>query len=495
MNWRAFNALFLREVRRGRKLMIIFSVIAAGATALAFVVSKDASIGVSIMVAFTGIILVFAPLGDLRTDKTLGHLEFDRVLPISHRAMATARLCGAAVRTSPMMLCALPIVVTLDRGHPLDLVRIATGIAVPVFAWFLFTAFTWALMAVNIRWNLRKLWWVPMTIFVGPNILISALPDSTKDAIEVWLKRVGEPTMDFLATPVGLALLLAVLIGIPLLLFWIAISVFASGLERYTYDASGAVAVLGAPPKRELAAAGKGPALAVARYCIRLATEQSRKRLILLGVFVVILVVGSAEMKSYAKFYVRALAALFPAGIAMQLSVARARGNLEGIQQLPHPATTIGAGYLLGIAILSTPGAAVWVLARAVNGTPPTVSNVISLWAWMAGWSWLATVSVVWLTTRRMLMIAAVPVAIVASWVMYVGPDGFVASARTAAAGFAAFRVSAGMAFPLALAFAMMMGGLPLFARGLREYEFAAAKPEGWLSKWATRVRARRGLR
>ena len=476
MNWRAFGALFRREVARGRRSLLLFAVIATVAIALASLAADAASIGLAIGSIIAGLILVIGPLGDLRADKTLGHLEFDRVLPIDHRAMAAARLVGAAVRTSPLLLLSLPIIITADRGHAFGRAQLAVAIVVPVVVWLVLTAGTWAMMAVNIRWNLRRLWWLPMTIAIGPNIVISALPPTAKEAIATAFERTGKPMLTFLATPPGITFMVLVVLAIPVALFWLAVSLFAAGLERYTFDASAAVPMSAAPPKRELASIGRGPALAVARYCIRLATEQSRRRLILLLVFVAGLVLGNHQIRAYAQLYVRVLAAMIPGGIALQLSVARTRGSLEGIQQLPHPASTIGAGYLLGIAVLSTPGAAVWVLARAVTGIPATPGNAMSLWAWMVGWSWLASVSVVWLTSRRTLMIAAVPVLVVATWAAYVGLPNLVDSARAAAAGFVAFRASAGAGFPLALALVMMIGGLPLFARGLEEYEYAARR-------------------
>jgi hypothetical protein len=493
MNWRAFWALFRREVRRGRQSMAIFAGLAALAIVLAIVLSTEIAFVVATMSVMVGLFTVFAPLGDLRTDKTLGYLEFDRVLPIGHRAIATARLFGAAIRTSPLILFALPVVIAVDKGHSFGALRLVAAIGIPLLAWIVLTSFIWALMAVNIRWNLRRLWWLPMTIFLGPNIVISALPPAAKDAIAGVIRRAGTPMLEFLATPIGIGMLIGTLVAIPLVLFWMAISLFASGLERYAFDASGAIAAgLGAPPKRELAAIGRGPALAVARFCIRLATEQSRRRMILLAVFVAVLLFGSPEMKNYVKFYVRALAAMIPGGIALHLSVARTRGTLEGIQQLPHPAITIGAGYLLGILVLATPGAAVWVLARAVNGMPATASNAISLWAWMVGWSWLASVSVLWLTTRRTLMILSVPVLALVTWMMYVGPPNFVESAKNAALAFRDFRGNVGVAFPLLLASAMMIGGLPLFARGLNEYEFAGPKKSGAFSRSLGRVFRRR---
>lgn len=493
MSWRAFWALLRREVMRGRRSTAIFAAIAVVVIVAALMLSKEGSFFAATVGVMVGVFAAFAPLGDLRQDKTLGHLEFDRVLPISHRALATARLLGAGVRTSPLILFVLPFIIAADRGHPFGALRLAAAIAIPLVAWLVVTAFIWGLMAVNIRWNLRRLWWLPMTIFLGPNIVISALPPTVKAAIGTWIEHVGGPIVEFLSTPIGIAVLFVVLLAIPVVLFWLAISLFASGLERYTFDASGAISILGAPPKRELAAIGRGPALAVARFCIRLATEQSRRRIILLAVFVAVLLFGSPEMKNYVKFYVRALAAMIPGGIALHLSVARTRGTLEGIQQLPHSPITIGIGYLLGIFVLATPGAAVWVLARAVNGMPATVSNVVSLWAWMVGWSWLASVSVLWLTTRRTLMILSVPILALVTWITYVGPPNFIDSARAAATAFGEVRAAIGVVFPLTLAAVMMIGGLPLFARGLNEYEFAGATAENWFTRWQDRARARRG--
>ncbi len=494
MNWRAFWALFRREIRRGRQTIAIVAGVALVAIVLTLVLSTETAFLAATMGAMVGLFAMFAPLGDLRTDKTLGHLEFDRVLPIGHRAIAIARLFGAAIRTSPLILFALPFIVAIDRGHVMGVWRLVAAIGIPLLAWIVLTSCIWALMAVNIRWNLRRLWWLPMTIFLGPNIVISTLPQAAKETIVETIRRVGTPILEFVSTPIGIGMLIGTLLAIPLVLFWMAISLFASGLELYEFDASGAVAAgLGAPPKRELAAIGRGPALAVARFCIRLATEQSRRRIILLAVFVAVLLFGSPEMKNYVKFYVRALAAMIPGGIALHLSVARTRGTLEGIQQLPHPAITIGTGYLLGILVLATPGAAVWVLARAVNGMPATASNAISLWAWMVGWSWLASVSVLWLTTRRTLMILSVPVFAVVTWMMYVGAPNFIESAKHAALAFRDFRGDVGVTFPLLLAGAMIIGGLPLFARGLNEYEFAGARKETWFTRWQDRARSRRG--
>ncbi len=352
-------------------------------------------------------------------------------------------------------------------------------------------------MAVNVRWNLRRLWWLPMTIGFSPTIIRSVMPAPwkrfLKESFEGFFDRHGDALLGFAGSAPGMLTITANLISIPLPALYGTVSLFATGLERYTYDAAAAVPMQAKPPKRELAAIGRGPSLAVTRYCVRLAAEQSWRRLILLGVFVLILLFGSGELKSYARFYVRALAALIPGGIALQLSTARARGHLEGIQQLPHPPVKIGAGYLLAITVLAAPGAAVWALARSVNGMQVTVVNTVSLWAWMVAWSWLACVMMLWLNTRRTIMLGSVPVIAAITWVGFVGRAHLVERAKIDLAAFSDFRATAGAALPLAAATLILLIGLPLFARGLTEYEFGGAKKSGLMLRLINR-RAERSL-
>jgi hypothetical protein len=481
MNWRAFGALVRREVRRGRQGMLVLGAAGVAAIAASVLLSADTTEIVGALCIIPALVIIVWPIGNLRSDKTHGFIEFDRVLPISHRALATARLAGAALRTSPLLLLVSPLIISFYRDHQIGAATLTVLLTVvPLCSWIVVSAFMWLIMAINIRWNLRRLWWLPMTIAFGPTFLQSVLPPpwkrAIKEAVSAFFDRNGQAILDFLGSAPGLVSVGLILGAIVIGMLFGTVSLFASGIDRYTYDASGAIEMRAKPPKRELAAIGRGPTLAVARYCIRLATEQSWRRLLLLALFVVVLVFGKAELKQYAQTYVRVLAAMIPGGIALQLSVARTRGYLEGIQQLPHSAMTIGAGYLLGIAVLATPGAAVWVLARAVTGTPPTVTNVLSLWAWMVGWSWLACVTMVWLNTRRAIMLAAGPLLVLAGWATYLGGAGFLAQLRAAVTRYALFRTSAGALLPLVLAVLMMVVGLPLFARGLAEFEFGAAK-------------------
>ncbi len=472
MNWRASGALFRREVRRGRRSIGIYTALMLTGIGLALLLRPEVASMAGALCIIIGIFAVFSPIGDLRADKMQGHLEFDRVLPVGHAVAATARLLGAAVRTLPVLLAPVPLLIGLHRSSETDnppslvLMMIVAG-----GSWLVLTACMWALMAINIRWNLRRLWWLPMTIAFGPRVVISLLPPPATDAMALWFAGAGRAIATFVQSPLGAIVMTLVVLAIPVGLFVAAIGLFASGLDRYTYDASAAVPLRAKPPKRELGAIGRGPVLAVARYCIRLATEQSWRRIMLLAVFVAVLVFGSPVLKDYARFYVRALAAMLPGGIVIQLTTARARGHLEGLQQLPHPPLVVGVGHLLAVCVLAIPGAAVWILARAVTGMAPTAGNAVTLLAWMVMWSWLASVAAVWLTARRAILVGAIPVVLAGAWIAYLGAHRFIASVTAAATRYHDFRGDAGAALPVAFSGLLIVVGMPLFARGLAEYQ------------------------
>ena len=472
MNWHAFGALVRREVRRGQRSVALVTLAMFVGVGLAMTLSLDTAPIPGVLCIIVGVFAIFSPIGDLRTDKMQGHLEFDRVLPVGHSAIAVARLLGAGIRTLPVLLAAVPLLIALHRSAASDSgPGLLLLLVVPVGSWLVLTGCMWALMAINIRWNLRRLWWLPMTVAFGPRVVISVLPEGAKDAIHTWFSGVTSGLASFAATSTGAVVIALVLLAIPVGFFLLAVALFASGLERYTFDASAAVPLRSAPPKRELGAIGRGPTLAVARYCIRLATEQSWRRLLLLALFVVVLIVGSTTLKDYARFYVRALAAMLPGGIVIQLTTARARGHLEGLQQLPHPPVVVGAGHLLSVVVLAIPGAAVWILARAVTGTPPTANNALSLFAWLVMWSWLATVAAIWLTTRRIVMVAMVPLILIGGWIAYVGVPHVLDSFASAATHYRDFRDGAGAALPLSVSCLLIVAGMPLFSRGLAEYQ------------------------
>lgn len=490
MSSRAFSALVRREVFRGRVRLLGCLAGAAAAIVATVVLNGELALVPATISLFVGFVAMFGPLGDLRTDKALGHLEFDRVLPVSHRAIASARFLGAAIRTTPVALFAAPIVLATSPDGTIDLIRVGLAVAVGFTAWVMATAFIWLLMAVNIRWNLRNLWWVPMTIGFAPQIFLSVVPPHVKHSLARSMHSFAGTVIAVASSGVGEAVLLLVLVATPLVLFVAAVSLFASGLERYTYSEA-TVELNRPPPTRELGAIGRGPMLAVARYCIRLATEQSRKRLILLAVFLVALLVGPPTIQQYARFYVRALAAMIPGAIMIQLGAARARGDLEGLQQLPHPAVTTAAGHLLAVAALAVPGAAVWTIGRVVAGESMTVATTVSLFCYVATFSWLAAVGSLWLNKWRVLWLGSGAAALVTAWIWLAGGGSLHAALPIVAAQVKTVRAAIGVTFPILLSIAAMIVGLPLFARGLEEYQ-ATAATRRTAERWAAAQRRRR---
>jgi hypothetical protein len=487
VNSRAFGALVRREIFRGRQRLLaclLAAVVGIGATVVLLgpvaILPATLSLG-------AGLFAIFGPIGDLRNDKVTGNLEFDRVLPISHRAIATARFVGTAVRTTPIVLFAIPIMLATAANDQIGVLRILLAVAIGFASWVILTALIWALMAINIRWNLRNLWWVPMTIGFAPQLLISVLPPETKAAIRSAASHAGNALVAVATSPIGGPVILVILVATPFAMFFAAVSLYASGLERYTYTES-TVQLRGPPPKRELGAIGRGPMLAVAGYCIRLATEQSRKRLILLAIFVIALLFGSQVMQDYARLYVRALAAMIPGAIMIQLGAARARGDLEGLQQLPHPAITTAAGHLIAVAVLAVPGAAVWTLARYIGGDHLTAGSAVSLLSYVILGSWLAAVGALWLTRWRLLAILSIGFALLAAWAWYLSTGNLLTALPTMAANLRSLRATAGVALPIALSVMAILVGLPLFARGLEEYQVTAATKRN-AERWAARRR------
>ena len=153
-----------------------------------------------------------------------------------------------------------------------------------------------------------------------------------------------------------------------------------------------------------------------------------------MAVFVVALLFGSQVMQDYSRLYVRALAAMIPGAIMIQLGAARARGDLEGLQQLPHPAITTAAGHLIAVAVLAVPGAAVWALARYIGGEHLTAGSAVSLLSYVILGSWLAAVGALWLTKWRLLAIVSIGFALLAAWAWYLSTGNLFAALPTMAA-------------------------------------------------------------
>ena len=138
--------------------------------------------------------------------------------------------------------------------------------------------------------------------------------------------------------------------------------------------------------------------------------------------------------------------------------------------------------------MLAVPGAAVWTLARYVGGEHLTAGGAVSLLSYVILGSWLAAVGALWLTRWRLLAIVAVGFASLAAWAWYLSTGNLLAALPTMAADLRSLRTEAGVALPIALSVTAILVGLPLFARGLEEYQATAANRRN-AERWAARRR------
>jgi hypothetical protein len=472
LSTRAFLAISRREVLRGKRSLIVLSVIAGLALLLALITSGPATAIAAILAVLGSLAALGGPSGDLGADKLLGHLEADRILPVSTRLTAAGRLTGAAIRLLPIGISGFALAVVIAgevEAGPLEgLLLLGLPLGIFVFA----AMFSWTLLALNARWQFRNLWWLPVTVMMAPQLLPSLLPPSQEAALELAFRSAGRSLAVFAATPLGVIIALLLITALPVAVFAGATALFASGLERYRFDANALAVQLGKAPTRELGAIGKGPLLAVARLRIRLSLEQQRRQAILLGILLVVMMVGPEELREFARVYVRVLAVLLPAGIALQLTQARNTGYLEGLQQLPHPAVTLALGHLVAVAVMAVPGAIVLLLGRAAAGRIPGPVEGLMVWGWFMTGAWVAAVLAVWLKAKYLGILAALVAAMLIFGYAIGGLEGLAVGIGQIANGFQRLKQWAGVALPIGAALLVSAFGIPLFAHGLRTYQY-----------------------
>lgn len=460
-----------REVRRGGRLTFVTGVLALVAVGVATRLEGSAALipgGVALLGA---VFAWFGPMVQLGADRVMGHLEFDRTLPIALRVMATGRLLGASIRILPLLPALLALLLGFRQADgPAPLGNVAVLVVIPLIAQLIATVVLWWVMALNARWSFRKLWWVPTTIGFLPQLSLMLLPESVQATIAGWFSGALESFTRAAASPQALVLLLLVVVPLLVATFAGAAILFAAGLARYQFDPT----QLGVPMSRtsrvELRALGRGPLLAMARLRLRLATEQFRRELVLLLVLFLIAAFGPGAASEFATRYIPVLAALLPAGIALQLMTGRMTGELEGIQQLPLPASTVGLGYLLAIAVMAVPGAVALQLLQAMSGTPPTVLSVASSWAWFVAIAWSGAAVGLWFR-RRYLFVAVVLLLIpVMALIVFDSGARLLAGIVALIDRYHALRGSVGPVLPFAVTLLSVVIGVPLFARGLTRY-------------------------
>jgi hypothetical protein len=474
VNSRALLALIRREILRGRRALLIFGALTGGALLLALLRGgAGATTAVAITALVSGLLTLLGPSGDLGSDKLLGHLEADRVLPVPAALVAAGRLLGASVRLTPIGIGTLAVAVSLHREIGFGPAAVVMIPVLPLAAMVLASMVSWTLLALNARWQFRNLWWLPVTLLAGPQVVMAMLPPQLKAAIRDWISDAGAAVAAFAVTPAGALAAVLSLTLLPIAVFLLAVRVFAGGLERYRYDQQVMGALLGKAPRRELGAIGRGALIAVARLRIRIALEQQRRQGIFLGILLIVLMAGSEGLQEFAGIYLRVLAVMLPAGIAIQLSAARGAGYLEGLQQLPHPARLVALGHLAAVAVMAAPGAVVILLSRLAVGRAVSFADGLVLWGWFAAGAWVAAVLAVWLKPRHLGLGAVLVVAFLAGWYALAGGTGMLEQLARSVDGFRRFRQSAGVALPLSATFLVAMAGVPVFARGLTTYQFA----------------------
>ncbi len=474
MNWRAYSACVRRELQRGRRSLLVFLGVALTGVTLVFVLSGAWTMLPATLALIGGIFALFAPSADLGQDRLLGHFEFDRALPLPSRLVAAGRLTGAAVRTVPFPLGAMAFGVALARSSdstgPLPTLLVSAGTLGAMLVGFLLC---WTLLALNSRWAFRRIWWLGPTIGLAPQLVPAFLPASVRGAIATSASALGANLLDIVAQPVGLVAVLVILAMLPVMVFSGATMLFASGIRRYRYDPTALhLGQHGSLPTRELAAIGRGPALAVARLRLRLSLEQFRREFILIAILLVVVAFNPGGLRDFARGYVRVLAALIPGGIVIQLGTARAKGFLETMQHLPHPARVVGLGHLAAIAVLAVPGSLVLVLDRLLTGELLSPAAVLAVWGWFVTMAWLAAALSIWMRVRYAAVLVAVPLLMVGGWLALVGASRIGAQLSSAWHAFALLRLEAGVALPLGAMVVAIAVGLPIFARGLASYEY-----------------------
>lgn len=467
MNRRAFAAVVRLELVRGRRLLLWGSAAAVLALLGALLLPRGGALLMGVLGLPLVMIIGMAPLGTLANDKLLGHLEFDRTLPVSLKTIAAGRLIGAALRALPATLGVMALGVAIaNRSTAPGVVGLVlvVAIAVQVLLWW----FIWIMLALNARYSLRRLWWLPMSLWLLPTLL----PESVQAAIGARVEAVGALLLVRMDAPGWLLGVMAAVLVVPtVVIFGGATLFFAGGLARFRPDPAALGVPLGAAPSRELAAIGRGPALAVARLRLRLAFEQFRREALIVVVLLAVVVADIGRLAELAALYLPILAALMPGAVALQLMTGRANGALEGMQHLPHPRRVVAFGHLLAVMAMAIPGVTVLALADLANGRGLDAPHLVSRWLWYFTFGWLGAALAVWATPRRLLVVAAALGGVALTWWALASGVSLTDGLLQWSANARRLREAAGLWLPFAASLATMVAGTQLFAWGLRSYQ------------------------
>ncbi|MES2304202.1 MAG: hypothetical protein V4558_01770 [Gemmatimonadota bacterium] len=460
-----------REVRRGATLSLASGVVALIAAGISTRLEGSAAMIPGGLALLGAVFAWFGPLVHLGADRVLGHLEFDRTLPIALRVMAAGRLLGASIRILPLFPALVALLIGFRQSSgPAEVGDVVALVVIPLVGQVVATVVLWWLMALNARWSFRRLWWLPTTIGFLPQVALMVLPASLRVTVENWFIAAIH-TLTGIATGSQLVVLL-LLVVVPLLIacFAGAAILFAAGLARYQFDPTQLGVSVSKGSRVELSAIGRGPLLAVARLRLRLATEQFRRELVVLVVLFLVAAFGPAGARDFARHYIPMLAALLPSGIALQLFAGRVTGELEGLQHLPHSASTVGLGYLLAIGVMALPGAVALQLLHAMSGTPPTVVAVLSSWAWFVAIAWGGAAVGLWFRRRYLIAIVVLLVAMLVTSSFLDSEDRIIGGVIALIDRYRALQIAFGPLLPFGITLMVVVVGVPLFSRGLARY-------------------------
>ncbi len=466
---RAARATLALELRRGRHALAIGWTAAAALAAIHAVMPWDhehpIAIFLIVLPGMIGFSAGFGAYGDLLADRRTGRLALERALPVAWFATAGARLIGAGVRATVAPAMAASLAIGLSRGTAAS-PRVGTMLTIVFAVWVVITTLCWLLMAANVRWSMLRLWWIPTTIWLVPQLA----PREWWMTLEPQARATWAWIGASWAHPTG-PVLFVVAMTAALALAWVgAAALYASGLRRYVYAADPLGLQGKHDPTRRALEYPPGPRsviAAIALLDVRLGIERMAKQWMLFVILVVIAIAGPDTLRSMAPMYITVLGVMVPGAVVLGVLGARQSGALAAWQHLPHPRLRIAAGKLVSVGVLSFIGAVLLSIGRALRPDPAEFASVelVNSALTLAAGVWVAVVIACWWQRRYLL------------WLL---PGALVAAGAWAYSNVSILdawpmvqRAVTHRAAPVTWFVAVAMLGVPLFAEGLRRYQKA----------------------
>lgn len=462
---------------RGRRLLIIATVFALAALGGTFAADAEWQwLPTLVSLPILLMITIFPPVSAVGMEKVLGHLEFDRTLPVPLRTSAAARLIGTMVGSLPVPLVLVAVAALVGQHAPqFSTTSVALALVVALLAcWWV----TWLSYALVARFASRKLVYLPGALWLAMVILP-----------ETWLDRiargVGSVSSELLSGAPSLLTLVSVgaaAVAMTALVFAGSTALLANALARFVPDQSLMLDALGSVPKRELSALGRGPALAIARLRLRVSTDQFRREMMFVGALILMILLDVDGISGFGRTYAPFLAALLPPMIAMQLAIGRVAGVIEQLQQLPHPRRVVGFGHLLAVMALSVPAVVIRAVVIATDGVALDPARLVKEWFFFVALGSVMAALAVWGTPRRFLMalggVIVAPILLIAllGWLLATGGNPMAQTFAWVVQAFVLFGVAAGGLIPIALAILTTIAANELFAYGLATFRTKVTK-------------------